>query len=238
MNVRHRYVPYGTHFVPAEGNRINGENAQSNLHENELAMDVGGTCWGYANEVQAVIDHHFFRPDLGQFPSASAAVLHKASDICKKFAVLPGDLWLVSHRQPDFDAYCSMYLARCLVLGEILPNSLSNLGLKDDGWFGGPGEINWYDPDVRMLSREERWPILLAAYASLIDQCRRLSCPKERALHSVLYAASIRGRGYDDERSGALEFLNEVREALIKKQLNPLYDSVLEGNSTFAPELR
>ncbi len=73
--------------------------------------DVGGTCWG-ANEPLPIIDHHFLRES--QFPSASAAVLHKASQIRQRF----GDqdlVWLVTHKEPDFDAFCSMYLARWII---------------------------------------------------------------------------------------------------------------------------
>ena len=53
------------------------------LYANELVTDVGGTCWD-RNEPLAIIDHHFSRD--GQFPSASAAVLHKAKLIREKFA--------------------------------------------------------------------------------------------------------------------------------------------------------
>src|SRR5690242_6386674 len=77
-----------------------------------VVTDVGGTCCS-GSEPLAVIDHHFSRQ--GQFPSASAAVLHKAKLIRDRFAGQEGIFWLVTHRLPDFDAFCSMYLARWIL---------------------------------------------------------------------------------------------------------------------------
>jgi len=238
MNFRYRYVAYGTPFTAADGERSCRADEPAKLYTNELAVDVGGTTWGYRGEPLAVIDHHFFRTDRGQFPSACAAVLHNARRISERFATPTGDFWLVSHRQPDFDAFSSMYLARCLLLGEIPGEGWEALGLTNDGWFGGREEINWYHPDLRAIAQERHWAILLAAYASSVDQCRRSACPKERALHSILYAAMLRGRNYESEASGATEFFDEVRGALVTKHLHPLYDSVLEETKSFVPELR
>src|SRR5207248_4015560 len=74
-------------------------------------------------------------------------------------------------------------------------------------------------------------------YAAWVDGCRRLTCPKHRSLHSVLYAAEYRGRDYAP--TGAVEFFDEVRGILKdgRLALNPLYDSVLERSDVFAPEL-
>jgi hypothetical protein len=263
MNFFYRFVPYGTRFVDQEGQRqgTNAEAGRANrdgrgesaaadmagreaaerrrrLYRNELAVDVGGECWGYAGSDRAVVDHHFFRTDGGQFPSASAGVLHRASLIRSRFAEDSGDFWLVAHRNPDFDAFCAMYLARCLLEGEIAHDGWEEFGLRPDGWFGGPEEIAWTNPHIERLPAERRWPVLLAAFASCVDLGRRLSCPREQSLHSVLYAALVRGRAYRGESSGAVEFFDEVRRALERQQLNPLYDAVLEDSVTFAPELR
>ena len=116
LEIRYRYVGFGTVFVPRQGSRApdQGRLEPRFLYANELALDVGGICWGYGNETLSVLDHHFNRP--GQFPSASAAVLHNRKRIRERFQNL-GDtgssvLWLVTHQQPDFDAFCAMYLAR------------------------------------------------------------------------------------------------------------------------------
>ena len=78
----------------------------------------GVKCWGPDGEGAAVLDHHFYREE-GQFPSASSAVLHNAARIYETFGRPPVDkegaaagssvFWLVTHRQPDFDAFCAMY---------------------------------------------------------------------------------------------------------------------------------
>ena len=60
---------------------------------------------------------------------------------------------------------------------------------------------------------------------------------RERALRSILYAALKRGRDYLNATSGATEFFDEVRAVLQQQQLNPVFDSVLEGSTLFAPEL-
>jgi len=55
------------------------------LCDNEIVVDVGGCCFGYSEPgatdsgKSLIFDHHFTRRD--NYPSASAAVLHHASDI-------------------------------------------------------------------------------------------------------------------------------------------------------------
>src|SRR5690348_16488038 len=98
----YRYVPYGTRFEIAEGNRQDDDAREpQRLFDNELAVDVGGVCWGYEGVTQSVLDHHFLREE-GQFPSAAAAVLHSAARIGERFAKRTGNVWLVSHINPDF----------------------------------------------------------------------------------------------------------------------------------------
>jgi hypothetical protein len=245
MNFKYRYVGYGTVFKRAEGlrDRVGRSEedpfAPSRLFANELVVDVGGVCWGYEGEESPIIDHHFRREKGGQFPSAAAAVLHNAVRIHERFKDCNGILWLVTHDQPDFDAYCAAYLARCILEGAIPAEGWETFGVRPEGWF--PEEkksekksIDWFKPRLDGLPPERRWPILLAAYAACVDNCKRLSCPKERALHSVLYAAMRRGRDFGS--TGAVEFFNEARAAM-EKGLNPLCDSLFDEQSTFAPEL-
>ena len=98
-------------------------------------------------------------------------------------------------------------------------------------------KIDWFDPNLHPLPATQRWALLLAGYASIVDNCRHLPCPRQRALHSVLYAALKRGRDYLNQTSGAREFFDQVKTSLQQKQLNPKFDSVLESSSLFAPEL-
>lgn len=88
MQFRYRFVPYGTRFVAAKGERhARGANhAERELFENELAADVGGSCWGHDGETLPVLDHHFYRGD-GQFPSATSAVLHHAARIRERLVL-------------------------------------------------------------------------------------------------------------------------------------------------------
>jgi len=236
MRFRYRYVGYGTRFSPEKGPRPEGESDPSKLYENELAVDIGGVCWGVDGVEQPVLDHHFYR-EAGQYPSAAAAVLHNAFRV-KRLGALDGDIWLVAHRDPDFDAFCAMFLARCILEKVIPSEGWDALGLRTDGWYQGEEEINWFNPDVEHCPDERRWPVLLASYAACVDNCRRLECRKERALHSVLYAAIRNGRDYRSETSGALEFFQEVADRLKAGGVNPLADSVLESSSRFSPELK
>lgn len=238
VKFKYRYVAYGTGFVSAPDFRAICEAEASKarkLYENELALDVGGVCWGFPDGEQKehlpILDHHF---DKAEFPSASAAVLHNALRIREKFAPLKSDaIWLVAHQDPDFDAFCASYLARSILEKKIPAENWQEFGLRPDGWKkGGKGEIDWYNPDLRPFCKEpeRRWAVLLAAYASSVDGCRRLGCPKRRALHSILYAAISRGRNYisgDDPRNaGAFEFFDEARKFIVEKELNPLFDSI------------
>jgi hypothetical protein len=234
---RYRYVDFGTVFTGDPRLRGAADESPATLFANELAVDVGGTCWG-SNEPLAVIDHHF--SGEGQFPSASAAVLHKAQLIRDRFAKQESDiLWLVTHKSPDFDAFCSTYLARWIIASPVAIVDWQAYGLNPDGWLDVPQatKIDWFNPDLSHVPHEHRWPLLLASLASALDSRRRISCPRQRALHSILDAALKRGRDYLSEISDATEFFDEVRASILQKHLNPILDSVLEGNAVFAPEL-
>lgn len=235
---RYRYVDFGTLFAGDSRSRAADNAAESpgTLFANELATDLGGTCWG-ANEPLPVIDHHFSRD--AQFPCAAAAVLHKASLIRQRFGNHSGTMWLVTHHEPDFDALCSMYLARWIVEDPTGGVNWDEAGLRPDGWLDLPArrKIDWLSPDLSAVPPEHRWAFLLASYASVLEARHRVSCSRERALRSILYAALKRGRDYLNVTSGATEFFDEVRAVLQHQQLNPVFDSVLENNTLFAPEL-
>ena len=226
MTFRYRFVGFGTNFESRLGDRQldqSGINPRA-LHENEIALDVGNVCWGYEDEPLAVIDHHFERK--GQFPSASAAVLANASLLAQKAeACKIGLIWLVTHVQPDFDAFCSMYLTRFIAEHNEVAGTLDL------------DHIDWFQPDLACVPAAARWAVLLASYASHIDNSHRIPCPKHRALHSVLYAALQRGREYLSAESGATEFFDEVKAQIERKTLNPLFDSVLDESAVFQPEL-
>lgn len=239
LTFRYRYVDFGTVFT-GDPRLRDGEGAlqqlPGTLFANELATDVGGTCLG-SNEPLAILDHHFARE--GQFPSASAAVLHKARLIRERFAQPSGSLlWLVTHKEPDFDAFCSLYLARWVLEEADALVDWQDYGLHPEGWFDlrDQPRIDWFDPDLSRVPPEHRWALRLANYASLLDGRRRISCPRQRALYSILAAAMKRGRDYQNDTSGATEFFDEVRAALLEGQMNPVFDSALEG-ARFAPEL-
>ncbi len=239
LTFRYRYVNFGTGFTGDPRLRDGGNTleAPGTLFANELATDVGATCLG-SNEPLAILDHHFAREC--QFPSASAAVLHKARFIRDRFAHSPGDLlWLVTHKEPDFDAFGSLYLARWILEEADACVEWQDYGLHPQGWVDlqDRSRIDWFNPDLSRVPPKHRWALLLASYASMLDGRRRIACPKQRALHSILAAAMKRGREYLSDTSGATEFFDEVRAALLEGNLNPVFDSVLERSARFAPEL-
>jgi hypothetical protein len=239
LTFRYRYVNFGTVFTGDPRLRDGGNTleAPGTLFANELATDVGATCLG-SNEPLAILDHRFAREC--QFPSASAAVLHKARFIRDRFAHSPGDLlWLVTHKEPDFDAFGSLYLARWILEGADACVEWQDYGLHPQGWVDlqDRSRIDWFNPDLSRVPPKHRWALRLASYASMLDGRRRIACPKQRALHSILAAAMKRGREYLSDTSGATEFFDEVRAALLEGNLNPVFDSVLERSARFAPEL-
>ncbi len=132
-----------------------------------------------------------------------------------------------------------MYLARWILEDPNAAADWRRYGLHPDGWLDLPDgqKINWFNLDFATVASEHRWALLLASYASMLEARRRISCPPQRALHSVLYAALKRGRDYLSETSGATEFFDEVTAVLLQQQLNPIFDSVLENSSLFTPEL-
>lgn len=249
MEFRYRYVPFGTSFVRTAGIRSASVGPlASELHDNELAVDVGGTFMGIGGLGQdpslAVVDHHFDHPD--QFPSASAGVLHLKDRIQAHAASAASAeaFWLVTHIAPDFDAFCAMFLARRVIEGRF--QTEPPFRLRPNGWRAAREEdycrFDWFAPQGTLeslsasLSPSSRCALLLASYAAHVDHGRRLRCPSHRSLHALLAACELRGRTYRDSLSGAMEFFEETERAITERGLNPLIDGVLDRSELFAPE--
>jgi hypothetical protein len=238
LTFRYRYVDVGTVFTGDSRLRDadNRDGSPATLFANEVACDVGGSAFG-PNQPLAILDHHL--ASAKQFPSASAAVLHKSALLRDRFSRADHLVWLVTNNQPEFDAFCSLYLARWTIQDPAAEIDWRSYGLDPDGWTQEPriGKFDWFQPDLTGIPWEHRWPLLLAGYASMVEMRRPIACPRARALRSLLYAALKRGRDYMSETSGAKEFFDEARACIQREELNPVFDSVLEGSPRFAPEL-
>ena len=242
MKIRHRYLPFHTRTVGGDGLRTDGRQPET-VFENEIVVDVGGKCRGWQGETLWIFDHHFHREE-GNFPSAAAAVLHHAAEISSAFRERD-EIWIATHEEPDFDAFCASYLVRSLLLGELSGDAgeWRDLGLNPEGWEdlgeGQGGEakgkrIDWFRPRI---AREDprRWAVLLASYASCVDQGKTIRCERSRALHAVLYAGLVRGRDFTHD--GAAFFFERARKGIDHRELNPLIDPLFDSDGPFAPEL-
>lgn len=231
MTFHYDYKSFGTSFTGADDFL---KTDQASLKPGQIAADVGGCCLLYQGEEALVIDHHFHRPN--NFPSASAAVLHLAPLINARLSGCE-EVTLTTHQQPDFDAFCSLYLIRRILEGGIPPDGWEQQGLRKDAWANPDGKnrkIDWYAPALKYLPPDRRTPVLLAAYASMVDQCKPLHCDRATALHSILYAGAERGRNW--EIDGAYVFFRAAEER-INQGLNPLFDAIFDDSSAYAPEL-
>ena len=230
MVIRQRFVNFGTAFSAREGElRTTGtEIPVESLLGNEIAVDVGSTCWGWLRpgtakeEELRVIDHHFDRGDQ-QYPSACAAVLDLQERIVQWVDAMPHSaesIWIVSHQEPDYDALCAMTLVEDIVFqgGSVPARPLGS----------------WFDPGLDQIEPRYRWRYQLAAIASLTDQCKRQNAPKNRTLPAMLYACGRRGMSFTD--SGfRRSFFSIVRRELASGR-NALTDSVLEHAPEFQLE--
>jgi hypothetical protein len=249
---RYRYVRFGTKFtVVDDALRVASPGAggppDGDLLANEIAADVGGECCSDAagsereSAARMIFDHHFQRE--AQFPSAAAAVLHHAERVKEWSDRLPGrqPVWLVTHQLPDFDAFCSLFLLRGIVEGTIPSAGWQAFGIRPGAWQPVDEKtrrIDWFAPSVSPYEENRLpyvWPLLLAAYASRVDNCRPIMARRSRATHSVLYAGIKRGRAW--EPTGAQEFFNAVVRAICERRLNPLFDDVFIDVPTLAAEL-
>jgi hypothetical protein len=235
MQFAYRYVKYGPSFSADPALRAPGPVAagtEERLAANELAVDVGSCCFGWEGCDLPVFDHHFAR--AGQWPSAAATVLANATALqtivaerMRNAGAGPdATIWLVSHREPDLDAFVSMYLARALLERRIPAAEVERFARC----------ATWQAPEISGVSDEVRWPILLAAAASVVDQGWRLRVPREMALHAVLYAAQVRDRTLAP--TGAVAVLDAARDAMCAPEYrNPLTDCLFQHYGAFAREL-
>jgi hypothetical protein len=246
MTFRYRFVRFGTTFTWTEGSRdAHAAEAEPwKLYENEIAVDVGGSCLGCDGSSLNVIDHHFFSRE-GTIPSATCAVMHHGPELVERFGGHGfKTIWLVAHRDADFDAYAAMYLVRWLLTERPAREHWHAAGILAGGRpAANVHEFDWYEPRrtfARLGIDDDvlavlRWAILLASYAAHVDNARRIFVPRERALHSVLYAGLLRGRPFCSSNNGAFQLFADARRR-IEAGLDPLYDVVLERDGEFAPE--
>jgi len=234
ITFKHRFVPFGTRFTSKTGNRGLDDLRESNrLHQNEIAVDVGGCCFSVEDNSPLVVDHHCAKGEC-RYPSSSAGVLVHAEAIHdalgRRVTDRAATVWLVTHESADFDA-----LASCFLLKGILDGS-SAYKVPLAGWEElNASQLNWFEPPSS-TAEECRWPLLVASYAAHIDQCRKLRCDRTTALHSVLYAALLR-RSSEFLESGATHFFQSAVNAIRTLGLNPLFDSLFDGMPEWAPEL-
>ena len=120
-----RLVGFGTRFQPTLGVRTRhpAEKSLSDsekldcLFENEIAVDVGSACRGHDGCEAAIYDHHFQRANFPSgmlnYGSAALTVLANAEAIASQGRGLLArgvdTIWIVTHREPDFDACCYKY---------------------------------------------------------------------------------------------------------------------------------
>lgn len=242
MDFRYRFVPFGTDFENAPGARTTGSGPAHLLYENEIATDVGRSFWGDPGSTDRVIDHHFEKPD--QFPSASSAVLHSAQHIhnyVQNQPCEPNTFWLVTHRAPDFDALCALYLVRWILLHPDQNPDWTASGASPSSWSKPANagfRINWkglecwrHDDEWRSYP-ERRWQALLASFASHIDNGWRFACPRHLSLHAFFCAAIERGRLFEREQDGGFSFFESAR-SLVAAGLDPLTDVVLSRDPEY-----
>jgi hypothetical protein len=252
---RYRLVPYGTCFQRSTGLRDRepidpkklqkgeiDEQGETCLFDNEIVADVGGS-WENSGEPPYVFDHHF--DVANQFPSAAAAVLHHMEAVAEWACQNDGrTVWLVTHQSPDFDALASLYLIRSISKGELAHGWQERFAIESGSWTDlslpdgtSRPRINWYEPRVSpydIPSSAFAWAILIAAYASRVDQSKPLTVPRARAIHSVLYAGQKRGRWSGE---GAVDFFDEVKRVIREEHLNPILDDVAGRMNGVGPEL-
>lgn len=235
MHFAYRYVKYGPAFEAEAAVRAHGpvtSGSEERLAANEVAVDVGSRCWGWDGCDLPIFDHHF--PRAAQWPSAAATVLAHATALQTVVAERMGragagpdaTIWLVTHREPDLDAFAAMYLARALLERRIPAAEVERVART----------TSWPAPEVSGLADDVRWPILLAAAASVVDQGWRQRVPREHALHAVLYAAQVRDRTLAP--TGAVAVLDAARDAMCAPEYrNPLTDGLFQAYGSFAREL-
>lgn len=239
--IHYRQVPFGTSLIsPPGGGELRGTVSRENesiLFANELAVDVGGICFGIDSETRLVFDHHF---STSPHPSAAAAVLMSLSqpDFASALERLrqQESVWLVAHNEPDFDAESARFLLRCALDGSLPLEPFQALSAdKQRKLIPAISRAAAYaSPSHQGLPVEVHWAFYLALYASFVDQSRSLPVPRHRSLHGMLYAGSKRGSDFGE---GSYDFFRKVRRILQADHWNPLIDNIFGNEGDFAPEL-
>jgi hypothetical protein len=238
-----RYVGFGTNFTAKPGQRtrelVKGpgqvspdEQPEGFLFTNEVAVDVGGVCAAANKAEPFVLDHHF---ENGEFASAAAAVLGRAALLLDRLAP-HAEVWIVTHRNPDFDALCAVWLARAVLLRTIPASYTIAAGPSTTG----ADEALAIKPDSK-FPRDPRTPrnaaLILAHYAARIDHARlrQIVCPRAQTLHAVFGTVLYRNDGPGED--GMASFFDEVFELMTKRGLHPFFDSIFLGQGVRDREL-
>ena len=247
LTFAYRSVGYGTRFEKSEdwrlkdwGPNINAPKEQRESEErtlcfNEIAVDVGSTCLGYKGYSLRVFDHHFQREDLknGNFGSAALTVLSQARAVADWAKVVvenchPSEpvatVWLVSHVTPDFDAYCSCYVASRLIQDPELAVAFGNCGIREEDLHSVLQNVQNVQTKLSEFPAA-RSLFLLAVCAARVDQCIPDQCPRDSSLRYLFLAARERGRFRPDRPDGS-DFFAAVEAAIYAESYNPLLDEL------------
>jgi hypothetical protein len=246
----YRSVGYGTRFEKCElwrpGDWRPNENAPQDQQEsekrtlcfNEIAVDVGSNCLGYKGYSLRVFDHHFQREDLqnSNFGSAALTVLSQAHAVADWARVVVGSchpsvpiatVWLVSHVQPDFDAYCSCYVASRLIQDPELAVAFGKCGVSEKDLLSILQDSQKIQKVLTKLSEfpASRSLLLLAVCAARVDQCIPDACPRDSSLRCLFLAARERGRFRPDRPNGS-DFFADVEAEIFAGRYHPLLDEL------------
>ena len=206
------------YWRPGNSRRGNNDsNSPGLLYVNELASWTKAAAAGTRNEPLSIIDHHFTRDN--QFPSASAAVLHKARSIREKFSTLDSQKvpwWSRTSSLTSATDLRSLQLARrTFVEDPDAPIDWASCGLHPDGLRSTPPAITRSTGSTPTSTRRLRRTAGRCCLPRLrLNRRQRPAArplPGQRALHSALDAALKRGRDYLNDTSGACEFFDQVR---------------------------
>lgn len=228
-------TPSTTCFDPKSGKPPE----EDRLYANEIAVDVGGRCWGFNTE-EPIIDHHFVREE-GNYPSAAAAVLHLCGKIAEWLENLSPEarsIQIVTHCNPDFDALASVTAVEALIREPMPHLNRDRIGLSEYGWLPAgdpPSKINWFSPrGLHVVPASHRWLFYIASVASYSDACKEYAVPVHLRLPAFLEAAACRSRAVwlDEERR---VFFDAVRSE-IQCGANPLTDVLLASHPGFKRE--
>ena len=219
------YIPFGSKIFTNEDDKPPGYSFSQVVGRYEVVVDVGGICGRIDGSGPWVLDHHF--PGVGSFPSAACAVLAHSEALREYYGA--GLTGVVTHQAPDFDALVSAWLARKVVNGEIHGDFPDNAA----AWEKVGTHLGSAAGDPAGAA------MLLAKYAACVDAARMSSikCHRERALHSVFYAALYR-RGGDAGADGLSGFFDAAWHVMTTEGRNPFLDPLFDRGGAYDLELQ